>query len=52
VWDREIILTAMKDYYDKDMDLMQQDIEGNFTDVRLLLVFLMVTEGCNYVVII
>ncbi|KAJ8434913.1 hypothetical protein Cgig2_003352 [Carnegiea gigantea] len=32
VWDREIILTAMKDYYDKDMDLMQQDIEGNFTD--------------------
>ncbi|KAK9706651.1 hypothetical protein RND81_07G142000 [Saponaria officinalis] len=32
VWDREIILTAMKDYYDKDMNLLLQDIEGNFTD--------------------
>lgn len=32
VWDREIILTAMKDYYDKDMDLLLQDIQGNFTD--------------------
>lgn len=33
VWDREIILTALKDYYDKDVDLLLQDIEGNFTDV-------------------
>ncbi|KAH7545935.1 hypothetical protein FEM48_Zijuj01G0146900 [Ziziphus jujuba var. spinosa] len=32
VWDREIILTALADYYDKDMDLLLQDIEGNFTD--------------------
>ncbi|KMT05709.1 hypothetical protein BVRB_7g167170 [Beta vulgaris subsp. vulgaris] len=32
VWDREIILTAMKDYYDNDMNLLQQDIEGNYTD--------------------
>lgn len=32
VWDREIILTAMKDYYDNDMQVLQQDIEGNFTD--------------------
>ncbi|KAJ8761652.1 hypothetical protein K2173_004428 [Erythroxylum novogranatense] len=32
VWDREIILTALKDYYENDMDLLQQAIEGNFTD--------------------
>ncbi|GMH05405.1 hypothetical protein Nepgr_007245 [Nepenthes gracilis] len=32
VWDREILLTAMKDYYEKDMDLLLQDIRGNFTD--------------------
>ncbi|KAE9461786.1 hypothetical protein C3L33_06280, partial [Rhododendron williamsianum] len=32
VWDREIILTAAKDYYGKDMDLLRQDIEANFTD--------------------
>ncbi|PKI77588.1 hypothetical protein CRG98_002042 [Punica granatum] len=32
VWDREIILTAAKDYYEKDMDLLLEDIEGNFTD--------------------
>ncbi|CAI0468455.1 unnamed protein product [Linum tenue] len=32
VWDREIILQALKDYYDKDVDLLQQAIEGNFTD--------------------
>ncbi|XP_010268795.1 PREDICTED: endonuclease 1-like [Nelumbo nucifera] len=31
VWDREIILTAMKDFYDKDMDLFQEDIQKNFT---------------------
>ncbi|KAI8525430.1 hypothetical protein RHMOL_Rhmol13G0230000 [Rhododendron molle] len=31
VWDREIILTAAKDYYGKDMDLLRQDIEANFT---------------------
>lgn len=32
VWDREILLTALADYYTKDLDLLQQDIEGNFTD--------------------
>ncbi|CAO2823791.1 unnamed protein product [Amaranthus hypochondriacus] len=32
VWDREIVLTAMKEYYDNDMDLLQQHIQGNFTD--------------------
>ncbi|XP_021726366.1 endonuclease 1 [Chenopodium quinoa] len=32
VWDREIILTALKDYYDNDVDLLQQDIVGNFTN--------------------
>ncbi|KAK7853572.1 endonuclease 1 [Quercus suber] len=32
VWDREIVLTALSDYYEKDMDLLQKDIEGNFTD--------------------
>ncbi|POO03669.1 S1/P1 nuclease [Trema orientale] len=32
VWDREILLTALADYYDKDVDLLLQDIEGNFTD--------------------
>ncbi|KAM7530704.1 hypothetical protein LguiB_034114 [Lonicera macranthoides] len=31
VWDREIILTAASDYYGKDMDLLQQDIQANFT---------------------
>uniref|UniRef100_A0A0V0GXC9 Aspergillus nuclease S1 n=1 Tax=Solanum chacoense TaxID=4108 RepID=A0A0V0GXC9_SOLCH len=32
VWDREIILTAAKDYYAKDVNLLEEDIEGNFTD--------------------
>ncbi|KAJ7946919.1 Endonuclease [Quillaja saponaria] len=32
VWDREIIQTALADYYDKDIDLLLQDIEGNYTD--------------------
>ncbi|KAK2644169.1 hypothetical protein Ddye_019364 [Dipteronia dyeriana] len=32
VWDREIILTALADYYEKDMELLQQDIVTNFTD--------------------
>lgn len=31
VWDREIVLTAAKDYYGKDMDLLEQHIKGNFT---------------------
>ncbi|XP_047321144.1 endonuclease 1 [Impatiens glandulifera] len=31
VWDREIILTAAADYYDKDVDQLQEDIERNFT---------------------
>lgn len=31
VWDREIILTAAKDYYDNDINLLQQDIIKNFT---------------------
>lgn len=33
VWDRDIILTALKDYYDKDMELLLNDIVSNFTDV-------------------
>ncbi|CAK9176807.1 unnamed protein product [Ilex paraguariensis] len=32
VWDREIILTAAADYFGKDMDLLEEEIEGNFTD--------------------
>ncbi|XP_062087327.1 endonuclease 1 [Humulus lupulus] len=32
VWDREIILTALKDYYEKNTDLLLQDIKGNYTD--------------------
>ncbi|KAK4797813.1 hypothetical protein SAY86_030139 [Trapa natans] len=32
VWDREIILTAAKDYYENDMDLLLQEIQGNFTN--------------------
>lgn len=35
MWDREIILTAAKDYYAKDINLLEEDIEGNFTDVRV-----------------
>ncbi|OAY74968.1 Endonuclease 1 [Ananas comosus] len=31
VWDREIILTALADYYDKDMDVFQEDLQNNFT---------------------
>ncbi|XP_020592427.1 endonuclease 1 [Phalaenopsis equestris] len=31
VWDREIILTALTDYYEKDMDLFLEDIQNNFT---------------------
>ncbi|KAJ6769766.1 ENDONUCLEASE 4 [Salix purpurea] len=32
VWDREIILTALKDFYDNDMVLLQEAIERNFSD--------------------
>ncbi|CAH2038295.1 unnamed protein product [Thlaspi arvense] len=32
VWDREIILTALKEYYDKDVDLLQEDLEKNITN--------------------
>ncbi|KAL6562172.1 Endonuclease 1 [Orobanche gracilis] len=32
VWDREIILTAAANFYDKDINLLQEDIEGNITD--------------------
>ncbi|KAJ4792266.1 Endonuclease 1 [Rhynchospora pubera] len=31
VWDREIILTALKDYYDKDVDAFQKDLGHNYT---------------------
>ncbi|XP_068667537.1 endonuclease 1 [Aristolochia californica] len=31
VWDREIILTAAAEFYGKDMNLFQEDIEKNFT---------------------
>ncbi|KAK1303228.1 Endonuclease 1 [Acorus calamus] len=31
VWDREIILTALTDYYNKNMDALQEDIHNNFT---------------------
>ncbi|XAR59123.1 hypothetical protein NMG60_11014780 [Bertholletia excelsa] len=31
VWDREIILTAAKDYYEKEMGLMEEAIKGNLT---------------------
>ncbi|MQL80111.1 hypothetical protein Taro_012560 [Colocasia esculenta] len=31
VWDREIILTALADYYGKSMEVFQADIETNFT---------------------
>uniref|UniRef100_A0A6N2KFR9 Uncharacterized protein n=1 Tax=Salix viminalis TaxID=40686 RepID=A0A6N2KFR9_SALVM len=34
VWDREIILTALKDFHDNDMVLLQEAIERNFSDVR------------------
>ncbi|XP_039001502.1 endonuclease 1-like isoform X1 [Hibiscus syriacus] len=32
VWDREIILTALADYYEKNLDSLQEDLVGNFTD--------------------
>lgn len=35
VWDREIILTTLKEYYENDVDLLLEAIEGNYTDVRL-----------------
>lgn len=31
VWDREIILTALADYYGKDLDAFKEDLEKNFT---------------------
>nr|WGJ83495.1 endonuclease 1 [Lilium hybrid cultivar] len=31
VWDREIILTALADYYGKDMDAFQKDLTKNIT---------------------
>jgi hypothetical protein len=33
VWDREIILTALKENYDKNLDLLQEDLEKNITNV-------------------
>lgn len=33
VWDREIILTALKDYYGNDVDVFQKDLENNYTAV-------------------
>ncbi|XP_028788728.1 endonuclease 1-like [Neltuma alba] len=32
VWDKEIIATALKDYYQKDLNLLLEDIEGSYTD--------------------
>ncbi|XP_010533869.1 PREDICTED: endonuclease 1 [Tarenaya hassleriana] len=32
VWDRDIILTALADYYDKNLDLFQRALERNITD--------------------
>ncbi|XP_062162295.1 endonuclease 1 isoform X2 [Alnus glutinosa] len=32
VWDRDIVLTALSDYYEKDMDLLLEAIQANFTD--------------------
>ncbi|KAJ6826974.1 endonuclease 1 [Iris pallida] len=31
VWDREIILTSLADFYGKDMDALQEDLHKNFT---------------------
>ncbi|XP_008776745.1 endonuclease 1 [Phoenix dactylifera] len=31
VWDREIILTALADFYQKDMDVFKEDLQSNFT---------------------
>lgn len=50
VWDREIILTAAKDYYAKDVNLLEKDIEGNFTDVRALLILFRLK--LSYIIII
>ncbi|XP_073003344.1 endonuclease 1 isoform X2 [Typha latifolia] len=33
VWDREIILTALADFYGKDMDSFQEDLHNNFTGI-------------------
>ncbi|TYG48543.1 hypothetical protein ES288_D10G023800v1 [Gossypium darwinii] len=32
VWDREIILTALADNYEKNLDSLQEDLVGNFTE--------------------
>ena len=40
MWDREIILTGLADYYDKDVSFLLQDIERNYTDVRLIIICL------------
>ncbi|XP_028767638.1 endonuclease 1-like [Neltuma alba] len=32
VWDKEVIVTALKDYYEKDLNLLLEDLEGNYTD--------------------
>jgi hypothetical protein len=36
VWDREMILTAIAEFYGKDMDAFQKDLVHNFTTVREL----------------
>lgn len=40
VWDREIILTALADYYDKDTALLLQDLRRNFTHVIQIIILL------------
>ncbi|KAI9121692.1 hypothetical protein K1719_008725 [Acacia pycnantha] len=32
VWDKEIIAQALKDYYEKDLSLLLEDIQRNYTD--------------------
>ncbi|KAK4271454.1 hypothetical protein QN277_020151 [Acacia crassicarpa] len=32
VWDKEIIVDALKDYYEKDLELLLEDLQRNYTD--------------------
>ena len=39
VWDREIIVTALADYYDKDTGLLLEDLQRNLTHVINTIIF-------------
>lgn len=48
VWDRDIILTALADYYDKDSALLLQELQRNLTHVINIPIFPLITINIVY----